>query len=185
LTTGRQTELSKALSHALRHEPWLYELEMDDDGWVPIGELLDSLRRDPRWRTLTRSELIEVVGDSHRARHEFAGDRIRARYGHSLPGRIEKVVGVPPQQLFHGTAEQSVQSILRTGLYPMGRQYVHLSVDQETALAVGRRKSARIVVLVIEALRAHDAGVCFLHGNAVVWLAHQIPPGYIGLGSVV
>ncbi len=25
-------ELSKVLSHALRHEPWLYELELDDEG---------------------------------------------------------------------------------------------------------------------------------------------------------
>jgi len=24
--------LSKAVSHALRHEPWLYELEQDEEG---------------------------------------------------------------------------------------------------------------------------------------------------------
>lgn len=28
--------LSRLVSHALRHEPWIYELELDDEGWVPI-----------------------------------------------------------------------------------------------------------------------------------------------------
>ena len=26
--------LSRAVSHALRHEPWLYELEFDEGGWA-------------------------------------------------------------------------------------------------------------------------------------------------------
>ena len=30
-------ELSRAVSHALRHQPWLYELELDDEGWVQVG----------------------------------------------------------------------------------------------------------------------------------------------------
>ena len=35
--------LSRVVSHALRHEPWLYELELDEDGWVGGG-----------WAKLTR-----------------------------------------------------------------------------------------------------------------------------------
>lgn len=27
-------KLSRAVSHALRHEPWLYELELDGEGWT-------------------------------------------------------------------------------------------------------------------------------------------------------
>jgi putative RNA 2'-phosphotransferase len=30
--SGDWTELNKAVSHALRHEPWLYKLELDDEG---------------------------------------------------------------------------------------------------------------------------------------------------------
>lgn len=33
-------DLSRAVSHALRHEPWLYELELDDEGWVPVDQVL-------------------------------------------------------------------------------------------------------------------------------------------------
>lgn len=29
------TELSKEISYALRHVPWKYELELDEEGFVP------------------------------------------------------------------------------------------------------------------------------------------------------
>ena len=36
-------KLSKEISYALRHAPWEYELEIDDDGYVDINQLLASL----------------------------------------------------------------------------------------------------------------------------------------------
>ena len=36
-------ELSKEVSYALRHAPWEYELEMDEEGWVSIEQLLSAL----------------------------------------------------------------------------------------------------------------------------------------------
>ncbi len=35
--------LSRAASHALRHEPWLYELELDEEGWADVLPLLTAL----------------------------------------------------------------------------------------------------------------------------------------------
>jgi RNA:NAD 2'-phosphotransferase (TPT1/KptA family) len=32
--------LPRKVSHALRHEPWLYELEVDAAGWVCLDQLL-------------------------------------------------------------------------------------------------------------------------------------------------
>jgi putative RNA 2'-phosphotransferase len=34
--------LSKEISYALRHAPWEYELEMNEEGWVPVEQLLES-----------------------------------------------------------------------------------------------------------------------------------------------
>ena len=40
-TGGKILEkLSKEISYALRHAPWEYELEMDEEGLVPIAQLL-------------------------------------------------------------------------------------------------------------------------------------------------
>lgn len=43
------TKLSKEVSYALRHAPWEYELELDDEGWVSIEQILIALRRDKQW----------------------------------------------------------------------------------------------------------------------------------------
>lgn len=177
--SGDCAELSKAVSHALRHEPWLYELELDDAGWTPVDALVSALSHEPRWRDLSRAQLETMIERSPKQRHEIDGSRIRALYGHSVPGRIAKTPGVPPAVLFHGTAAVSVPEILADGLRPMQRQYVHLSVDRDTAYSVGRRKDAAVAVLVIRASEAHARGVRFWLGNQMVWLADYIPPAFI------
>ncbi len=181
--SGDWTELSKAVSHALRHEPWLYELELDHEGWIPVDALVKALARDPRWRDLSRAQLETMIERSPKQRHEIDGSRIRALYGHSVLGRIAKVPGEPPAVLFHGTAASAIAAILDEGLRPMRRQYVHLSVDLDTAYSVGRRKSAAVAVLVIRATDARQHGARFWRGNQMVWLADHIPPAFIGEDS--
>lgn len=172
-------DLSKAASHALRHEPWLYELELDGEGWTSVDALAKALSHDPRWRALSRAQLETMVQRAPKRRHEIDGSRIRALYGHSVPGRIAKTPGVPPTVLFHGTAVGSVPAILAEGLRPMQRQYVHLSADRDIAYSVGRRKSAAVAVLVIRAIEAHAHGARFWLGNQMVWLADCIPAAFI------
>jgi putative RNA 2'-phosphotransferase len=57
----------------------------------------------------------------------------------------------------------------------MGRQYVHLSVDERTAFEVGRRKAAVPTLLRVHAVAAHRSGVAFYVGNEKVWLADFVP----------
>lgn len=179
--TLTDVDLSRAVSHALRHEPWLYELELDEEGWAPVDQLLVALReKGGVWESVDRVSLERMLATATKRRHELAGDRIRALYGHSLPGRIQKRPAVPPARLFHGTAPQTWAVIKVDGLLPMGRQHVHLSVDHETAMSVGRRKSASPVILTIDAAGAASAGVTFYGGNALVWLADSVPVTFIG-----
>lgn len=174
------TELSRCVSHALRHEPWLYELELDDEGWTFVQPLLDALRRqDPEWASLQSRDLEEMIRSSSKKRHELRGGQIRAFYGHSLPGKLCKVPAIPPDVLYHGTSPELAEKILEEGLKPMGRQYVHLSTDQATAREVGIRKSSHPVILVIRAVRANQEGCLFYEGNENVWLADYVP------GSVI
>lgn len=174
------TRLSKTISHALRHAPWLYELELDEEGWTPVSDLLQGLRRHRRaWRRLGREDLEAMMSRPGKKRFEMRDGKIRALYGHSIEMKIQKEPAAPPARLFHGTAPDSAETILEDGLRPMNRQYVHLSADVETAGEVGRRKSPKPVVLVVDAAAAHENGVRFYHGNQMVWLADSIPPGYI------
>lgn len=164
--------LSKTMSHALRHEPWLYELELDEEGWTPVADLLAAL-------DVPRERLDAVVRDNPKQRFELSGDRIRARYGHSVPGRIARTPGVPPAVLYHGTPTATVARIRRDGLRPMRRQYVHLSVTREMADSVGRRKGRDVAVLTVDTEAARVAGVEFLLGNEFVWLADHVPAAFL------
>ena len=159
----RDEQVSKVLSHALRHEPWLYELELDDEGWTSLDALLAALRAEHEsWRGLLRADLERVVAGGSKRRHEIAGDRIRALYG-------------------HGTSPAAAPVILGQGLLPMSRQYVHLSVDTAMAREVGRRKAKAPLLLEIDAPRAHAAGVTFYAGNEKVWLADVVPAAFLRL----
>jgi putative RNA 2'-phosphotransferase len=172
--------ISRIASHALRHEPWLYELELDDEGWVPVDELLSALRVEkPEWSTLMESDLAEMISCSDKKRHELRDGKIRALYGHSVPGKLLKQPAEPPAVLYHGTSPDTAERIKADGLRPMGRQYVHLSVDKATAAQVGRRKSQTPVLLEVNAAQAHEVGITFYRGNDQVWLADFIPGVFI------
>ncbi len=172
--------LSRITSHALRHEPWLYELELDEEGWVPMQSLVDALRLEKSsWADLMPSDLEVMIAQSEKKRHEIRDGKIRAFYGHSVPQKIVRDRAAPPHILYHGTSPESVQNIRREGLQPMGRQYVHLSADVETATKVGVRKDKAPVILHINAGAAHANGVLFYHGNEMIWLADAIPPAFV------
>ncbi|NNG21110.1 RNA 2'-phosphotransferase [Naumannella sp. ID2617S] len=173
-------DLSRAVSHALRHEPWLYELELDDEGWAPVEQLLAALReKGGEWEAVDRAALERMIATGAKRRHELDGDRIRALYGHSVPGRIRCRAATPPARLFHGTAPETWAAIRVDGLWPMRRQFVHLSVDRETAQMVGQRKSVVPVLLMIDAAAAVAAGTPFYEGSEFVWLADCIPARFI------
>ena len=59
------TKLSRTVSHALRHEPWLYGLELDSYGWVRLIDLVVCLRRHKNeWRKLAENDIIEMISKS-------------------------------------------------------------------------------------------------------------------------
>jgi putative RNA 2'-phosphotransferase len=176
----RYADISKTVSHALRHAPWLYELELDDAGWVPVDALLAALRAEkPAWAGLSQADLVQMMAQADKQRYELRDGRFRALYGHSTPHKLNKDPAAPPAILFHGTAPKTVPLIRRDGLRPMGRQYVHLSADVPTATQVGRRKASDPVILRVRTSEAHAAGVRFYRGNDLVWLADAVAPGFI------
>lgn len=176
--------ISKKMSYCLRHNPGKYGLVPDGEGYVPLDRFLAAMNRvhhfDP---PLTEKRIRDVMAHSDKRRFEIAEGRIRALYGHSLPKKIEKAPVQPPAVLYHGTARRFLPSIREMGLLPMKRQYVHLSVDIETAEQVGRRKDPRPVVLAVDAGRAAADGVCFYAGNEKTFLADRIPPEYLSGGD--
>lgn len=179
---AHDVRLSKALAVALRHRPGEFGLQLDDHGWVPVDDLLTALRSRGQHAGVDRQALEELVASSPKSRYELHGDRIRARYGHSVPVAVDVAPTAPPDVLWHGTSRRAWQVIAVDGLRPRGRQYVHLSQDRPQAVEVGRRHARRgggLVVLRVDAGRAHRDGVEFLPAAAGVWLSGPLPAVYL------
>lgn len=173
-------ELSKEISYALRHAPWEFELELDEQGFVPIDMLLDALNRTGSYsRKIERKDLDYIIAHSDKKRHEIVGDKIRALYGHTIEGKVQKEEGIPPAILYHGTARDLIPIIKEQGLLPMNRQYVHLSTDYSYATRVGKRKDPNPIILKIDTVKAREQGLKFLVGNGQVWLTDKVPPCFI------
>lgn len=174
--------LSKTISRSLRHKPEDYGLVLDAEGWVAVDDMLRVLRkRFGEKKPIGIAEIEAIIAESEKQRFELRDGKIRAFYGHSLPTKIEKEAAIPPNILYHGTTREAAEAILREGLKPMKRQYVHLSTDQKTANMVGLRRTGKPVILRIAAREAHQQGITFYLGNEDIWLADAIPPAFISL----
>jgi putative RNA 2'-phosphotransferase len=172
-------KLGKKMCKILRHKPEQYGLVLDEYGWGNVSEILNALHKYAAWQDVTLEDIEETVRTDNKGRFELSQGCIRALYGHSFPVKILKPVAAPPEILYHGTSHKAAELILEGGLLPMGRQYVHLSPDIETAFKVGRRKDHDPVILKIDAARANEGGVVFYVGNDITWLADRVPPQYI------
>ncbi|MBK1786248.1 RNA 2'-phosphotransferase [Prauserella cavernicola] len=170
--------MSKRLSLHLRHAPERIGIELSDDGWVDVDELLAALGR--HGLRLTRAELAEVVERNDKRRYAFddSGARIRASQGHSVGVELGLPLATPPPTLFHGTVARFVPAILREGLRPMRRHDVHLSATEATARAVGARRGGP-VLLVVDAAALTEAGHEFRLSANDVWLTPHVPPAFL------
>lgn len=174
-------ELSKLLSFVLRHHPEAIGLALDREGWAEIDRLIECAAA--AGRDFDRVQLQAVVTDNSKQRFGISPDglRIRAVQGHSTAHvALQWPAVVPPERLFHGTATRFLDSILSQGLRPGTRHQVHLSLDRETAIMVGRRHG-KPVVLEVAAAEMHRRGHSFSRAENGVWLVDAVPPEFLSL----
>jgi putative RNA 2'-phosphotransferase len=117
--------LSKFMSLVLRHKPFNFGLNPDKHCFVGVEDFLFVLKN--RYRDVQSSDIEAVVANCPKRRFEIKDQKIRARYGHSIDVKIEEVPIQPPEFLYHGTNPSREEIILREGLKPMSRRFVHLS----------------------------------------------------------
>jgi putative RNA 2'-phosphotransferase len=175
----QRVDLSKLLALLLRHRAAEHGLALDPEGFVPLDDVLAAIARRPGWAWVRAEHVAEVIARQEKRRYEIVEGDIRAIYGHSVDTAITYPAVEPPETLLHGTARRFVETILREGLRPMSRQYVHLTDDPALARLTGCRRDADPAILRIEAARAHAAGVVFYQADNGVFLAKVVPAAYI------
>ena len=86
----------------------------------------------------------------------------------------------PPDKLYCGTARDLAASMLRDGLKPRDRQYVHLSVSAEEAESVARRHDPTPAIIAVDARGAHGEGIHF-HQAGPLFLVETVPAKFLSL----
>ena len=71
--------------------------------------------------------------------------------------------------------------MLRSGLKPRDRQYVHLSVSAAEAESVARRHDPAPAILVVDAQAAHAEGIRFFESGPL-FLVEQVPAKFLSRG---
>lgn len=175
--SNSDVKLGRFLSLVLRHDPSAAGITLDEHGWADVNELLAGVNRTGR--KIDMAVLERIVRENNKQRYAFNEDhtRIRANQGHSIPVDVELKGAKPPKYLYHGTASRFLPAIQAEGIRKMGRQYVHLSGDFETAMAVGRRHGIPVVVTIDAASMVRD-GVTFYRSENGVWLCGHVEPKY-------
>lgn len=172
----RRARTSKFLSLVLRHQPSAANVELDAGGWVSVTDLIEGMTSVGRAVSLDELEAVVAANDKHR--FVIRQGRIRAAQGHSLPVDLGLERATPPSVLYHGTAVASLAAVMKEGLRPMSRQFVHLSSDRETAKKVGGRHG-RPVVLRVDAAGMHERNLALYLSENGVWLSDHVPPEYL------
>lgn len=175
MSKNKLEDVSRFLSYVLRHKPESIGLNLDTEGWAAIDKLLSCANQSGQALDTNTIRAVVEISDKKRFAISEDGLRIRAVQGHSTDSvSISYVEKVPPEILYHGTAERFLESILKEGLKSGSRQYVHLSDNIKTAHSVGQRHG-KPIILKIKALQMHQQGFKFFQADNGVWLIEQVP----------
>lgn len=179
MLNDEQTErLGRFISGALRHFPDDLGLAMNQHGWVDVDVLVDAMRTRYKWSN--REKLFSIIESDEKGRYEIKGNKIRARYGHSVDVDLDYDENTLPE-LYYGASREEVDILLEKGIKPVKQRYVHLSTSVDKAREVAKIHTEDPVLLVINAEEAHNDGVMMLSATENIVLADEIPPEYLSL----
>ena len=162
---GHLTYHSKRLAYLLRHSKL-----PNHKGWIKVDVVQNELG-------VLLLDIQKIVYEDTKGRFEFSEDKssVRALYGHSIDVNLGLEPTIPPPVLYHGTAEKYIDSIMKEGLRPRKRNFVHLSETMDMAKQVGTRHGSPVVLSIdIEAMIR--AGYKFYKAQNGIWLTGDIPP---------
>ncbi|MEJ2251303.1 MAG: RNA 2'-phosphotransferase [Candidatus Lokiarchaeota archaeon] len=175
----KYVKLSKFLSYILRHNPYKYELSLDEKGFTDLNQIINILNNHFKDFKIDKSLLEDLIEASDKKRFQIIDKKIRAYYGHSVPHKIQLIeLNYIPEMLYHGTTKKAYQKIKFDGLKRKSRQYVHLSDTIKAAIQVAKRRTNEPIILIINAKNAHQEGIKF-YKSGDVYLSNSISPIFI------
>ena len=178
LDETKTEQLGRLVAGCLRHFPGDLGLVMDGQGWVDLTSLGQVVASRHRWAG--KELVIALVQSDSKQRYEIAGDRVRARYGHSVDVELDHPENKLPR-LYYGASEEEADRILEIGIKPASQRYVHLSTTAEKAWHVATFRTGNPRVIQAEAAAAQQAGVKMMTVNDDIVISDMIPARFLSI----
>nr|CAD7403742.1 unnamed protein product [Timema poppensis] len=188
MSQGRDVALSKLLSWSLRHGAEKEGLDITDDGFINVSDLLNHRLFRGKY---TLEDIQRVVAENNKQRFYLQTNqdggilRIRANQGHS----IKKITNLDLTPIIderdfpviiHGTYWQHWDQIQKEGLSRMNRLHIHFSPGEpsDSQVISGMRQSCQIYIY-IDVRKALADSLKFYKSKNNVILSPGNERGYI------
>ena len=171
--------LSRFLIYVLGHRPDEFGLVLDEQGFVPLKELLMAVKEEEGWSFVRESHISELLREPDRTGFEVRDKMIRVQpKDPALVSGPPEIVS-PPNLLYHAARRKAHPAILGRGLGPGPRPWVPLFTTRDMALRVGKRRDSQPVLLTIHAARAEAHGVIFTRPQELIYLVESLAPEFL------
>lgn len=161
------------LQYVLGVRPDRFGLVPDDDGWVPVKELLKALHDEDGWRGVRQGMIQQAAERLSPDTLELDQGRIRCTSRRPDPPDY----GVdPPPHLFIAVRRRGYRVIREHGLSPPPGGVLALVADEGLAVQLGRRRDPQPVLVTVQARQAQGRGVVFALYGDTLYLCDRVPP---------
>lgn len=154
----KEQNLVKMLVYVLGVAPGEFGLVPDEEGWVPVKELLKALHEQEGWRGVREAMLRDAAARLAPGDLELAENRMRC-----LSRRPPRPLWgcETPAHLYLGLKPRAWPVVSRRGLEARPGAPILLAAQQEDALRLGRRRGPEPLLITVQAYQATDQGVVF------------------------
>ena len=165
----------KFLAYVLGRHPDEFGLLPNQEGFVPVKELLKALHEEEGWRHVRSGLLNELLISASPAPIEIDGNLIRAADRDRLPKIIEAVH--LPKVLYIAIRRKAYTSAIEKGLRSGGNIGLVLSLDKAMALRIGKRRDNQPVLLSVQVKKTQEQNVVYHQFGKNLFLTDRIPAG--------
>jgi len=153
--------LSRLMHYILGNRPDEFGLVPDQEGFIPIKELLKVVREEPYMGYVRESHLMEVIVHDRGEVFEVAERKIRSKKRSFVSLEGQDALANPPKLLFKGVKRKAYPAVLTHGLLSGAGDHVVMTTDRDLAIRIAHRQDQRPVILEIRALEASESGMAF------------------------